>query len=376
MQGSSFCVVSTDLSAVGAALRAARLGTIHPSGAILFASGSLAESPERLLSEAEAELGPIPMALATASGVLTERGEHEGAPAVAGVMWRGGSVVPLFVESRASPEAIGARVAEQTRAALGDASGTVLLLAQPQAFSAHSLDAIARLAPRATVIGGGTLPRGAFASTPSGAPAMGAVVGLVLKGLARPAVRAATACRPLGALLPITETRGPMVLRIGDEAALDRLSSCANDLTGRPLVLAVLARNPSSAAAGAMLVRGIRGIDPARRGIVVTDEVSEGMLMSFAVCDPAASRASLAASVRDVERQLAGSARQFGLLMTCAGRGRGLYGEPDVDTDIVRQRFPHVPFAGMFSSFEIAPFEERAAMHFYAGVLAVFGAPS
>jgi small ligand-binding sensory domain FIST len=54
----------------------------------------------------------------------------------------------------------------------------------------------------------------------------------------------------------------------------------------------------------------------------------------------------------------------------------GLYGERDVDTRIVRERFPNVPFAGMFSTFEIGPLGPRPAMHLYTSVVAMFGTPS
>jgi small ligand-binding sensory domain FIST len=375
MQATTFSVLSSDLSGVGAAVREAR-GASTPSGAILFASGSMAESAERVLGEAQLALGTTPVVLATASGVLTERGEQEGASALAGLVWRGGSVASLFVGSDARPESVASSLAEQIGAALGERPGTAVLFAQPQACSTRTLQQLGRAAPRVTVIGGGTLPRGALAATPSGKVALGSVVGLVLAGLARPAVRATPACRLLAPLAPVTEARGSMVLRLGAQPALDRLTSSASSLTGRPLVLAVIAHDPSAATANATLLRGIRGVDPARKGVVVSDEIAVGTLMSFAVCDPDASRASFTGGVRDVERQLAGSAPQFGLLMTCASRGRALYGEPGVDAGIVRQRFPHLPFAGMFSSFEIAPFEERPALHLYAGALAVFGAPS
>ena len=69
--------------------------------------------------------------------------------------------------------------------------------------------------------------------------------------------------------------------------------------------------------------------------------------------------------MRELARQMAGAAPQFGLLISCAGRGMGLYGERDVDTRIVRERFPNVPFAGMFSTFEIGPLGPRPAMHLY-----------
>ena len=77
--------------------------------------------------------------------------------------------------------------------------------------------------------------------------------------------------------------------------------------------------------------------------------------MTFAVCDASASRAELSGSMRELARNMAGAAPQFGLSCSCAGRGSGFYGERDVETRIVRERFPNVPFAGMFSTFEIGP---------------------
>ncbi|HEY3592363.1 MAG TPA: FIST N-terminal domain-containing protein, partial [Polyangiaceae bacterium] len=224
MQATTFSVLSSDLSGVGAAVREAR-GASTPSGAILFASGSMAESAERVLGEAQLALGTTPVVLATASGVLTERGEQEGASALAGLVWRGGSVASLFVGSDARPESVASSLAEQIGAALGERPGTAVLFAQPQACSTRTLQQLGRAAPRVTVIGGGTLPRGALAATPSGKVALGSVVGLVLAGLARPAVRATPACRLLAPLAPVTEARGSMVLRLGAQPALDRLTS-------------------------------------------------------------------------------------------------------------------------------------------------------
>ena len=47
-----------------------------------------------------------------------------------------------------------------------------------------------------------------------------------------------------------------------------------------------------------------------------------------------------------------------------------------MDTRVVRMRFPGVPFAGMQSTFEIAPHHGRATLQLYTGVLALFTAPS
>jgi small ligand-binding sensory domain FIST len=56
------------------------------------------------------------------------------------------------------------------------------------------------------------------------------------------------------------------------------------------------------------------------------------------------------------------------------GAGRGLYGERDVDTRIVRERFSNVPLQA-FSTFEIGP-RPPPSHDLYTTVVAMFGAPS
>lgn len=373
----SFSVLGSDPHAIHGALAEARSAVPMPTAALVFASGPLAEMGEKTLSALRSELGDIPIVLASSTGVLTERAEQEGASALSGLVWGGGANTPIFVPPKTASDEIAAALAQQVSAALGDAAGTVILMAQPQGFAPHTLDELARFSAHTTVIGAGTLPGGAWIASPDHAPSQGAVVGIALRGVARPSVRTSAAVRLLAPFSKITDARGAMVFRLGDRRALDALSACTRDLAGRPLVLAVLAQSEEAGMArGGILVRGIRGIDPARKAVVVTDEASAGMLMTFGVCDANAARADLSGSMRDLARQMAGAAPQFGLLLSCAGRGMGLYGERDVDTRIVRERFPNVPFAGMFSTFEIGPLGPRPALHLYTSVVAMFGTPS
>ena len=193
----------------------------------------------------------------------------------------------------------------------------------------------------------------------------------------RPAVRASSACRLLAPFAPVTEARGAMVLRLGHEAWRSMFSRRGHAICQGALWCSRSSPNPPS-------TKVIRNFwyaafvasTPARKAVVVTDEATPGRFMTFAVCDARASRAELTLAVRDLARQMAGAAPQFGLLFTCAGRGSRLYGERDVETRIVRERFPNVPFAGMFSSFEIGSLGGRPAMHLYTGVVTMFGAPS
>jgi len=80
--------------------------------------------------------------------------------------------------------------------------------------------------------------------------------------------------------------------------------------------------------------------------------------------------------VRELGRDAGGAAPLFGVYVSCAGRGSGLYGSPDVDLRILRGRFPEVPWVGMHSAFEIAPFQGKANVHFYTGVVGLFTQPS
>jgi small ligand-binding sensory domain FIST len=364
-------------ASIGALIDDAKKRLGGADAAIVFASGKVAESAAPALTALTRALGDIPIVLGCTAGVLCERGEYEGVSAMTGLLWKGGTVTPLVVPARTGVEQIGPQLSQQVAAALGDAAGTVVLLAEPQGLAGRTLDELVRCSAHATIVGGGTLPGGAWARIPGGQPLAGSVVGLAIRGVVRPAVSAASACRLLAPLMPITEARGAVVTRLGERPALDTLSECSRDLTGRPLVLAVIGQPELAAGVrGTTIVRGIRGIDPERRAVVVSDEAAPGKWMTFAVCDPSASRAELVASLRDLARQMAGAAPQFGLFFNCAGRGAGLYGDSNVDTRLVRERFGQVPLAGMFSTFEIGPFAGRAVMHLYTGVLAMFGAPS
>jgi small ligand-binding sensory domain FIST len=184
-------------------------------------------------------------------------------------------------------------------------------------------------------------------------------------------------------LCPITEARGPRVLRLDGEPALDVLRSVASGLEGQPLVLAVLAKGePIEPVDGEeperpeLLVRGIQGVDPTEGAIVVSGEARPGVRMAFAIRDPVAARSDLEMASRELERELAGAQPLFGVYVSCAGRGTALYGSTDVDVRIVRARFPDTPFVGLHSAFEIAPCAGRPAIQLYTGVMAVFCAPS
>jgi small ligand-binding sensory domain FIST len=123
-------------------------------------------------------------------------------------------------------------------------------------------------------------------------------------------------------------------------------------------------------------VRGIQGVDPSREGVMLREEVEPGQRLAFAVRDPETARKGLEATVRDLSRDLAGSAPMAGLYIDCAGRGTQLYGSAGVDLRLLRARFPELPIVGVRSAFELAPHQGKPALHSFTGVLALFTNPS
>jgi small ligand-binding sensory domain FIST len=190
----------------------------------------------------------------------------------------------------------------------------------------------------------------------------------------------------------ISKTRGSMVLEIEGAPALDVLSSVAENLEDQPLIFVALAPAiaPESTVVDPalehrvgwaperpeVLLRAVQGVDPVRRGLVVSDEVKPGMRLAFAVRDSKAAREDLQTAVRELLQEAHGAAPRFGIYLNCAGRGSSLYGQRDVDLKILKSRLGEMPLAGMQSSFEVSEVGGKPALQLYTGVIGLFTAPS
>jgi len=347
----------------------------RPSGALIFVSGEYISGIEGLGQRLADALGPIPTLIAAGHGVLTERGEVEGETALSAVVWEGGSVTAVSIEDSGGPD-IGLATASALEAHAGPGA-TAFLFLRPRGVLPHMLDPLRTLKFGALAGAGTTGDGGVVVLGPNHKPRAANIGALVLRGITPPTVRPSPACRLLTELRPITATRGPMVLELGGERALEALSAATAHLKDQPLLFVALAeKSGDDSERPPLLLRGIQGIDPLRQGIVVSEEVREGVLMAFAVRDPVAARSDLETATARLARETAGAAARFGVYLSCAGRGSSLYGSHDVDTRVIRARFGDLPLAGMHSSFEIAPHAGSPTLQLYTGVLSVFTEPS
>jgi small ligand-binding sensory domain FIST len=94
--------------------------------------------------------------------------------------------------------------------------------------------------------------------------------------------------------------------------------------------------------------------------------------VQFQIRDAEASRDDLRSMLDDVAARLSGRRPAFGCYFDCAGRGRGLFGVPDHDVTLIRERLGDFPLIGFFGNGEFAPIGRRNFFHNYTGALVVF----
>jgi small ligand-binding sensory domain FIST len=373
----SFEVRSSNPERVVAAFAAAHADVPRSAAGIIFMSGALLDRQESVGRLLSARRFGVPLLLVGGSGVLSERGELEAESAATGLVWSGGTAEIGVIDAGSRDEGL----CEGLESFLAGRGGrtAVALFVPPGGFTPRAVQLLGQRRFGVPIFGGGAVGEpGVIAIGAGGELVTGRAVAMAIQGLGVPRVRTAHSCRLLGPLRPITRAKGALVLEVGGEPALDLLTRFGSSLKGQPLVFTVLAGalQDSEESRPDLLVRGVQGIDPAARGLVVSDEAREGMLMTFGVCDGRAAQVDLERLGRELARDIAGSLPLCALYVNCGGRGHNLYGRANVDTRILRERFGEIPLAGVQSAFEIAPHGEAQSFQLYTGVLSLFTALS
>ncbi len=379
MTARSFSVSVPAPEALARSLSAVRADVSAPAAGLLFASGALARETGTIASIVHKVWRGVTTVIVPSAGVVTERGEIEGAAAVSGLLWKGGRVTPVVLGEAGSPSALREALAPVFGGGVGTRASTVMLFARSD-FSAETLDGLKSAAPHVCLFGAGSVGGSPVVVTAAGETMSGRAAGLAIEGFAQPLVESSPACKLLTPLHTVDEMSGGLVLKLDGREALDVLSSCLSESRSagerhepQPVIFAALA-DPAD---DRFVMRPVRGIDVERRGVMVAPEVRIGSRMGFAIRDAASARAGLEASARSLSQKALGAAPRFAIYLTCAGRGKSLYGAPDVEARILRQRFGDLPIAGMHSAFELAPWgpgETKLAL--FTAVLALFRAPS
>jgi len=206
-----------------------------------------------------------------------------------------------------------------------------------------------------------------------GAEALGkaGISGLLLT----PEVSVATAltqgCIPIGPVRRIDEARDNVVMAIDGRPALAVfLDEIGPDLARDPRGLGgvIFAGLPVQGSdTGDYLVRNLMAIDPRQGWIVLGAEVAPGDPILFCRRDPASARADLDRMLKQLAGRLQAPPKA-GIYVSCIARGAALFGEPGVETGMIREQFGDIPLIGFFANGEIS----RDRLYGHTGVLTLF----
>lgn len=187
----------------------------------------------------------------------------------------------------------------------------------------------------------------------------------------------AQGCRPIGEPLIVTDADGNVLRELGGRPPLDvlreTLSRCPPDdqRLARHALFAGLAMSEgrSGYRRGDFLIRNLMGFDSDSGALVLGATLRRGQTLQFQLRDARTSDADFRSLLGAMTES--GSAARGALLVSCCGRGRGLYGEPDHDAALVQSLRGPLPLAGFFANGEFGPVDGRNYVHGYTSSLAV-----
>ncbi len=178
-------------------------------------------------------------------------------------------------------------------------------------------------------------------------------------------------CTPVGPVHRIDEARDNIAMIIDGRPALsvfleDIGPELARDL--RRLGGVIFAALPIAGSdTGDYLVRNLMAIDPGRGWIVIGAEIAAGDRILFCRRDPDSARRDMERMLRQLAGRIDGPPKA-GVYVSCVARGANLFGEPAVETGLIREVLGDFPLIGFFANGEIS----RDRLYGHTGVLTLF----
>ena len=356
-----------------------------PDAAFLFFGEAYARGAERLAERVRGVLGGGVVVGCSGRSVIGAGHEIEGRPAVSltGARLPHVSVRPLRVAGEGFP-----RGAEAWCDAFDidpSARPHFVLLADPWSCDAEALvQQLDRDFPGAVSIGGlasGAEQPGENALVLENRVYADGLVGVALWGDLVVDGVVAQGCRPIGHPHFVTRSRDHLLTELDGRPPMEVLralydASCARDqaLMESSLFLGIEMRPElHEYRRGDFLIRNLVGADPDDGTLAVAAPLQDGLVVQFHLRDAQTSALDLEERLtryRNVER--IGGAPCGALLFSCLGRGVGLYGLPDHDTDALRRHLGPLPVGGFFCNGEIGPVGARSFLHGYTSAFAIF----
>ena len=123
---------------------------------------------------------------------------------------------------------------------------------------------------------------------------------------------------------------------------------------------------------GDFLIRNVVGMDQSTGALAIGEMLKEGQLVQFHLRDAETSADDLTAVLSRYADEHRENEIPGALLFSCLGRGEHLYGKPNHDTDLFRDKLGDVPLGGFFCNGEIGQVSGTTFLHGYTSSFGLF----
>jgi small ligand-binding sensory domain FIST len=276
---------------------------------------------------------------------------------------------------------------EDLARAIDDAFGdtplaAVFVWSDPFTFDLSSLVPVLTAAhPGVPIVGGqasGSSAPGPHPLYVDGKVAHGGALLLGLSGNVRVDTVVAQGCRPVGPPMFVTRCEGNLLLELdgGDpvravKEVYESLEPADQSLFRQGQYLGLQMREQTEYDAGDFLIRHLLGVPEDGRGLAIAAPLKLYDVVQLHVRDGASARDELLGRLGAYD----GPKPAGALLVSCLGRGRGLYGEAHHDSRALQSELGPTAVAGFFANGEVGPVDGVPYVHGYTSVFALFSTP-
>ena len=207
-------------------------------------------------------------------------------------------------------------------------------------------------------------------------------VGVALHGNITVDTVVAQGCRPVGQPMRVTESRQNILAQLDGQPPMTVLKEIFQNSDDRDKELmrnslflgVVMDEFIDDPKQGDFLIRNVVGMDDRTGVLAIGELLKEGQLVQFHLRDAQTSADDLTQVLDRYVVDNRENQAQGALLFSCLGRGEYLYGRPNHDTELFRDKMGSVPMGGFFCNGEIGPVSGTTFLHGYTSSFGIFRA--
>ncbi|GAB1541778.1 FIST C-terminal domain-containing protein [Scytonema sp. NUACC21] len=205
-------------------------------------------------------------------------------------------------------------------------------------------------------------------------------IGVALSGNIVLETIVAQGCRPIGKPYQVTKSDRNIILELNEQVPLMALRDLIASLNEEDRMLAqhslfvglAMDEFKQDLHPGDFLIRSILGVEPSAGAIAIADYVRSGQRLQFHLRDAQASAEDLEFLLQRYQTKHSFDSTSIGALMfACVGRGEGLYGKPNFDSQLFQRYLKNIPLGGFFCGGEIGPVGGSTMLHNYTSVFGI-----